>query len=264
MVAAIVCAGMAHSADRPSSGLAAGGEQLDFALSIDTVSGLPNDEVTVHISLDNARPVAGFQLLIDYDPTMASVTAVDNTGDRSALFEQFDVVLNPGGYPGRVRITAKADLAGGPQVAPLAAGSGAIAHITMRLSHDLNLIGLATSIPFVLTNRPSNLDNTLTDGAGVTVQPTDIAFTAGQVMVEDLGQLKIGDINLNGVAFEIGDAILLTNYIMSPQRYPLNIEQLANSDVNADGYAASVADLVFMINRLATGASAAGDDKDAQ
>lgn len=236
--------------DRTYNDKAVGADQLDFSLAIDSVSGLPNDEVTVHISLDNARPVAAFQLLIEYDPTMATVTAVDNSGDRTALFDGFDVELAADGQAGRVRITGTADLAGGSQVAPLPTGSGSVAHLTMRLSSDLNLLGLATAIRFVTSNRPDTLDNSLTDGEGATALPGDIGFFDGQVLIEELGQLKLGDINLNGLAFEIGDAILLTNFIMDPNVHSLNIQQIANSDVNADGFAASVADLVFMINRL--------------
>lgn len=229
---------------------AVGADQLDFTLSIDSVSGLPNDEVTVHINLDNSRPVAAFQILVDYDPTMATVVGADNSGDRTGMFEAFDVELTADGRPGRVRLSGTADLPGGSQVAPLAAGSGTIAHLSLRLASDLNLAGLATAVRFVLVNRPDTLDNSLTDGEGATVLPGAIGFIDGQVLIESLGQLKLGDINLNGLAFEIADAILLTNFIMDPNDNPLNIQQIANSDVNADGFAASVADLVFMVNRL--------------
>lgn len=57
-----------------------------------------------------------------------------------------------------------------------------------------------------------------------------------------------GDINLNGLANEIADAVMFTNYFIqgiSAFQYPEG--SIAASDVNADGIALSVADLVYLI-----------------
>jgi len=58
-----------------------------------------------------------------------------------------------------------------------------------------------------------------------------------------------GDINLNGLANEIADAVMFTNYfiqgISAFGAYPEG--SIAASDVNADGLALSVADLVYLI-----------------
>lgn len=58
-----------------------------------------------------------------------------------------------------------------------------------------------------------------------------------------------GDINLNGVPYEIADAVVLTNYfIYGFSAFTLSIAgQTAASDVNADGLTLSVADLVYLI-----------------
>ncbi len=58
-----------------------------------------------------------------------------------------------------------------------------------------------------------------------------------------------GDINLNGVAYEIADAVVLTNYfIYGFSAFTISIAgQTAASDVNADGLTLSVADLVYLI-----------------
>lgn len=61
-----------------------------------------------------------------------------------------------------------------------------------------------------------------------------------------------GDINLNGIAYEIADAVLYTNYFLyglsaldsNPQ---YRQAQIAASDVNADGTALSVGDLVYLL-----------------
>ena len=58
-----------------------------------------------------------------------------------------------------------------------------------------------------------------------------------------------GDINLNGLAYEIADAVMFTNYfIIGLDAFTSNVEgSIAASDTNADGIALSVADLVYLI-----------------
>ena len=63
-----------------------------------------------------------------------------------------------------------------------------------------------------------------------------------------------GDINLNNIANEIGDAVLFCNYfIYGPAVFDVNLEgQVAASDVNNDGKVLTVGDLVYLI-RIITG-----------
>jgi hypothetical protein len=58
-----------------------------------------------------------------------------------------------------------------------------------------------------------------------------------------------GDINVNGVANEIADAVMFTNYFISGlSAFGNHMEaSIAASDVNADGIALSVADLVYLV-----------------
>ncbi|MFQ5499192.1 MAG: T9SS type A sorting domain-containing protein [Candidatus Zixiibacteriota bacterium] len=58
-----------------------------------------------------------------------------------------------------------------------------------------------------------------------------------------------GDINLNGLAYEIADAVLFSNYfVFGLSVFTVNADgQIAASDVNADGLTLSVADLVYLI-----------------
>ena len=63
---------------------------------------------------------------------------------------------------------------------------------------------------------------------------------------------SIGDINLNGIAFEIADAVLYVNYFV----YGIDVltvnslDQIAASDVNTDGIPLTVSDLVYHIRHL--------------
>jgi hypothetical protein len=58
-----------------------------------------------------------------------------------------------------------------------------------------------------------------------------------------------GDVNLNGIANEIGDAVVFTNYFIAGlAAFQVNADgQIASTDVNADGIPLSVADLVYLI-----------------
>ncbi len=58
-----------------------------------------------------------------------------------------------------------------------------------------------------------------------------------------------GDLNLNGVANEIADAVVFTNYfVYGTKAFNVNVEgQRAASDVNGDGVILTVSDLVYLI-----------------
>jgi hypothetical protein len=63
-----------------------------------------------------------------------------------------------------------------------------------------------------------------------------------------------GDINVNGVVYEVADAVMLTNYFISGlTAFGDHVQSsIAASDINADGIALSVADLVYLV-RIVTG-----------
>jgi hypothetical protein len=67
------------------------------------------------------------------------------------------------------------------------------------------------------------------------------------IPIEDIDDR--GDINLNGIANEIADAVVFTNYfIYGYDAFSINVEgQKAATEVNGDGIALTVADLVYLI-----------------
>jgi hypothetical protein len=83
-----------------------------------------------------------------------------------------------------------------------------------------------------------------------------IRFCNGWIKIKCPGDIDDrGDLNLNGFAYEIADAVLYTNYFIvgtsafDPTYYEA---QIAASDINNDGVPLTVADLVYMI-RVITG-----------
>jgi hypothetical protein len=67
-----------------------------------------------------------------------------------------------------------------------------------------------------------------------------------------------GDINLNGLANEIADAVLFSNYfVYGPGVFTVNSAgQIAATDINADGSVLTVADLVYLIRVVVGDATA--------
>jgi len=82
-----------------------------------------------------------------------------------------------------------------------------------------------------------------------------LCFVNGKIKIICPGDIDDrGDLNLNGLAYEIADAVLYSNYFISgPSVFTINMAgQTAASDVNADGTPLTVADLVYLI-RVITG-----------
>lgn len=220
-----------------------------YELEIDTTSAMPGDQATVFVSLNNQVAVSGFQLMLQYDQSVMTPISITSVGTRAAAFSQFTVTQNPGGSQGTIKIVGVASAAG-PSVAPLPIGTGAIAKVVFRVTSDLAYEGMSIPVRFSFTDPVTRNDNTLTSTTGTKIEQFDIAYTDGWVKIEDIGNILIGDINLNGIANEIADVIYFTNYFIDPQHYPFNVLQYANSDINRDNLVATIADLVRMISIL--------------
>ena len=222
-----------------------------FTLALDSVQAFPNEDVAFDVLLDNKLPVAGFNLLISYDPSALAYLSLSNLDTRAESFEYFWVSNNHNGIAGNVRIIGIANMGGGTPA--LAAGEGPIARARVHTSGNLAFAGMSIPLRFQFIDAPVNTDNTLTDSIGGRIEQSEIVYVAGSVLIHDIGQIKIGDINLNNLAAEIGDVIYFTNFFIHPTLYRFNALQYANSDINGDHIAATVSDLVALINWLVTG-----------
>lgn len=77
-----------------------------------------------------------------------------------------------------------------------------------------------------------------------------ILFKNGGIKIICVDQIDDrGDVNLNGILYEVADAVVFTNYfIVGLSAFTINVDgQRAATDVNADGTPLSVADLVYLI-----------------
>jgi hypothetical protein len=222
-----------------------------YTLKLDSVVTMPGETMSYNVVLDNKLPVSGFNLLIHYDPTVLTYLSLTNTGTRAASFEYFNVTRNYNSIAGDLRIVGIADLNG--STSALAAGEGSIAQGQFRVSGDLSYAGMSVPFWFTFHDTPVNDDNTLLDANGVQIEQSEIVYINGNIMIQDIGDIRIGDINLNNIAAEIGDIIYFTNFFVNPKLYKFTLLQYANSDINQDGMTATVADLVSLINWVVSG-----------
>lgn len=224
-----------------------------YTLSLDSVTGFPGEEVDYVINLDNKLPIAGFNILFNYDPTAFQYLSLTNVGTRTEDFEYFAVTPNDKAVTGNVRVIGVADIGSGSGMLPV--GDGPIATGSFVTSANLDYAGLSLPFPFRYQDSPINNDNTLTDSSGARINQEEIVYVNGELAIHDVGEIIVGDINLNGLAAEIGDVIYFTNYFINPILYSFSPLQYANSDVNGDNVVATVSDLVALVNWLVDGSS---------
>ena len=226
----------------------------NYVLSLPDLEGFSGETIIMPVTLANKDSVGGCQLLLHYDPSALILQSVSRTGTRTANWESFSVVLDPGGNLGDIRLVGIANLPNQTATPPIDTGSGPMVNLTFRISDNPSLPGFSVPVTFKFTDP---LDNTLSDEDGNLIDQSAITYKNGSVFIKQLDVL-LGDINLNGFAFDIGDAVRFANYFIDPVGNALNAQQIANSDVNQDGIPVSIADLVFLIRQIVEGPSAAG------
>ncbi len=216
----------------------------DVGLVIGSTSAIPGASIQIPISLNNSgytSKVGAFEILISWDSQIMTLSSVTRTG-RLGSWEYFYVNMNDAG-PGTARIVGIADMVNGPIAPPLAPGTGPILNLNYAVSSNERWIGTRTPIQFLTQDLT---DNTLADSSGyVLVYP---GLIDGGVSILGPGQVLLGDINLNGIAFETADFVLFVNHLINPTAFPFTSVQTQATDINTDGLTLTVADLVYLLN----------------
>ncbi len=255
---------------------------LSYALCIRDSSGsniipiLNGQQATAYVTLSNSYPLGGIDLLICYDVSGLSFINAFAV-DELANWEYFTWRHSPnsncqGSCPsGYVRIIAIADLDNGPANHPDPADfylSGEIVGLVFNVTSDRNFINQCLNVGFCVLDCG---DNALSSVSGDTLfipigSPEEcidttkqeaidlIEFCPGIICIQEPPDDR-GDINLNGLANEIGDAVLFTNYFVygSSVWDPVWEDvQILATDINDDGIVLTVADLIYLV-RIITG-----------
>jgi len=201
---------------------------------------LLGSDVVLPISLDNSGVssyVGGFEILVRFDEPMLCLTGVT----RTSRLDEWDYFHYNVGDTSTIRIVGLADVTGNGQY--LAPGQGPIINLNFLVSSDEQYMSTYAWVHFISYD---NNDNTIADSTGyVLIHPV---LDDGWIYAMDPDEILIADINLNTVAWEISDAVLLANYLVDPQDFPLSQIQLIAADCNGDNQQGTLADLIYLIN----------------
>ncbi len=206
--------------------------QIDFGPMLEAFPG--ETDLMVPIYAHVSEPTVGVNVLIAYDPSLLTPIHI-----APNMFFQSFVVDHT--YPGHMVINIFTNLPPPPQVPPIE-GDTIIAWIQCRVTTEDIGYDLLTHFVFYddpITPYPDN--SLLLEGGGWIVQPA-LSLVQGDILI--ISPLY-GDINVNGFAFEIGDAITFLHFFMGHIEFTRR--QYANSDCNRDGIQASIADLVYLL-----------------
>lgn len=223
-------------------------ESAAQSLGITQSAGQGGDMAEVEVCLYTRDSIGGVDLLIGYNPTALSFDGVDRAGGGTENWEYFSVSEIEEGSDKSIHVTGIADMVGGIPVSALPPSDTVLFKMRFILTNRAQFFGQSIPLTF---NLASGTDNVLSDQNGVLIPQEQIEYTSGAIAIQEPEGFLIGDINLNGTAFEIGDAVRFANYFIHGLAAALSPVQMANSDCNQDGIMGTVADLVYLIRFLA-------------
>lgn len=225
-----------------------------FDLNMGTAECRLGGTVSVPINLANSEPVAGMELMMRFDPTVFTFLNMSKEASRTEGWEYLSCREKTWGLYQLIKIVGIADFPNQTSVVPLFPDSGAIAYLSFKVTSDPNLSGLLAPLEFFSFDFT---DNTLSTPRGQFISQERINLNPGGVLL-DAGNTLLGDVNENGLPFEVGDAVKLAAHLSGISR--LTEQQLINSDVNQDGRWGTLADLVFLIRHIIEEQSPPGGD----
>ncbi len=215
-----------------------------FSLSLGVGQCILGGVVEVPIILINPEAVSGMELLIQYDPTTFAFLEASRMGARSQDWEYFCCHDKLVGLYRQIKLVGIADFPNQTNTVPLLPDSGAVVYLRFKITNDPYLSGLLVPLEFSCFDFS---DNTLSTPQGQFIGRERISLNNGGVLVKT-GNTVIGDVNQNGLAYEVGDAVKLAAHLSGMK--PLTSQQLINADINQDGRMGTLTDLVLLIQRI--------------
>jgi len=212
--------------------------------------------------------IGGFEFTIVYDPSVLQILDVRREAAIAGgeyWYVNYHPAITPGcpaGTPsGAVKVTFINDL--NNQTAPpdpcITVDNTPIFSIKWYVKPEYNYpTNFCIPICFYMCEPVNYQWNAVTDETGLNVWKTEgcldafattnfLDLNCGNIKIQTPGNVVPGDVNHNLQPYEIGDAVLLANYLMDPVTYPLDPWQIIAADVNGDGFV-GIADLIMLIN----------------
>jgi hypothetical protein len=244
---------------------------------------LPGETIVMCLWIDpESGPhtqAGGFDFLVCYDSAAVAPVAVWPGPDLHPDWEYFDYRIGqvsdtcgvcPGGF---LRIVGLADIVNGSTPPAEAYDlSGCLAELTFQGTTDtayklrcyeMGLCALDCGDNTIATRDGDSLflpatgvmsgpdyvlDSCVSDSPGVALPL--INYTPGYICLIEPPRY-CGDVNLNGIEHEIGDAVLYSNFLIYGTRVldPAQVDaQLQGMEMNCDSLVATTADLSYLIN----------------
>lgn len=239
---------------------------------------LPGTQVSVPVSIGlNGSGLGEFDLILKYDRSALALLGVD----RGSALEQWEYFTYRSETSadcaapcsdGYARVIGSADITNG-QKPPSTAyhPNGPIAYLRFAVAADQITAGAELSIGpasldglssyaisendeyLFITKEADPIGEGETALAGIVI-PT-LTVNSGRLLVADSRAIR-GDLNLNGVGHEVGDAVLLMNYLIYGESTlstdaALRERQILAGDINNDGVSSSVSDLHYLVRVIA-------------
>jgi hypothetical protein len=181
-------------------------------MNIDCVEGFPGGLISIPVTLNTCSfMMGGMDIFISYDSTALSITDVKPTGriDDGNEFWNVNVESPCEDCPDleAVRIVWISDINNGVHHSPAYPGDDPVFVMTFRIDEDVEW---DTELPITFYN-DLNTDNTISDSTGFEWFRPELVN--GCINVIDPAGYK-GDPNMNGVLYEIGDAVLVVRYLI--------------------------------------------------
>lgn len=206
--------------------------EISMGPAMDAIPGDPALLVPLNISVTS--PTVRIYLDLLYDPVVLTPTLLA----PNMFFQAFDYDIS---LPGRIRVSLQTDLPPPPEVPPIL-GDTTFAWISFRVtSADIGWDYL-THIFYYEDPFTPYPDNYIVLSDNNRITPPTLSLIQCDILI--LHPIY-GDININGLPYEIGDAVVFMNYFMGETEF--NRRQYANSDCNRDGAQATIADLVYLL-----------------
>jgi hypothetical protein len=262
-------------------------------VKIGCVTGNPGDIVDVPVMIKPTQPIGGFDLYIEFDPTVMyflGVTWMDLEGFEYKTYRQLPCPMC-GCCKYKLELVGIYDIKNPHQGVPIQPSDTfiTIASLDFRIAADENLRGFDLNVCFEFDDGICT-ENSFSDVTGNVLFVSDnpaffnyadcdtefdvtnpvlalatfqlfappctenpLGRPCGGVFIPTTGIKERGDVNLNLLAYEIGDAVLFSSYFIYGTSV-FNIDQpvqIANTDINADGSPLALSDFVLMLRIIA-------------
>ncbi len=211
--------------------------QADYSLSLSqSVLADPGEQgVCLYLVLASVDSVAGFDVLLEFDPELLTATEVSPASRFQLFFRDLS-------KSGEVRVIARRHVSDSVHLPPLASGMDTVGCVSMSVTSQDLLIDVETALEFLEDQTTPYPDNKLTFPDTSFVAEPQLQLINGSILIR---HPLYGDVNDDGYPYTIGDAIFFLNFLAG--RQGLTPRQRANSDVSRDGVQASMGDFMHLV-----------------